>query len=46
MCFSTTNRMNIGLIEKVKKYFEENSKNKNVIGEYIIPNSDKYFRHK
>ena len=39
-------RMHIGLMEKVKKYFEENSKNKKVIGGYIIPSSDKYVRHK
>ena len=38
--------MNIGLIEKVKKYFEENSKNKNVICGYNIPSSDKYAQHK
>jgi nicotinic acid mononucleotide adenylyltransferase len=39
-------RMHIGLMEKVKKYFEENGKNKKVIGGYIIPSSDNYIRHK
>ena len=39
-------RMHIGLMEKVKKYFEEKNKIKKVIGGYIIPSSDKYVRHK
>ena len=38
-------RMHIGLMEKVKKFFE-NNKNKKVIGGYIIPSSDKYIRRK
>ena len=39
-------RMHIGLMEKVKKYFEESDKNNKVIGGFIIPSSDKYVRHK
>ena len=39
-------RMHIGLMEKVKKYFEDNDQNKKVIAGYIIPSSDNYVRHK
>ena len=39
-------RMHIGLMEKVKKYFEETDKNNKVIGGFIIPSSDKYVKHK
>lgn len=38
-------RMHIGLMEKVKNFFE-NDKNKKVIGGFIIPSSDNYIRRK
>ena len=39
-------RMHVKLMEIVKKYFEENDKNKKVIGGFIIPSSDHYVKHK
>ena len=39
-------RMHIGLMEQVKKYFEEKDNNKKVIGGFIIPSSDNYVKHK
>ena len=39
-------RMHIGIMELVKKYFEENDNNKKIIGGFIIPSSDNYVKHK
>lgn len=39
-------RMHLGLMEQVKKYFEDKDKNNLVIGGFIVPSSDKYVRHK
>ena len=39
-------RMHINIMELVKKHFEENDKNKKVIGGFIIPSSDRYVKHK
>ena len=39
-------RMHVGLMEQVKKHFEESDKNKKVIGGYIVPSSDNYVMHK
>ena len=39
-------KMHIGLMEQVKKYFEEKDNNKKVIGGFIIPSSDNYVKHK
>ena len=39
-------RMHIGLMEKVKKFFEDSNNNKKVVGGFIIPSSDKYVKNK
>ena len=39
-------RMHVGLMEKVKTYFENSDNNKKVVGGFIIPSSDTYVRHK
>jgi len=39
-------RMHIGLMEKVKKHFENSDNNKKVVGGFIIPSSDRYVKQK
>ena len=39
-------KMHIGLMEKTKKFIEENNKNAKVIGGFVIPSSDRYVKYK
>ena len=44
--FAPPHKMHVGLMEKAKKYIEENYNNRKVVGGFIIPSSDQYVKHK